>query len=507
MTPFALFLIGFLEIILFFVVRLMPVWPSRRHTCDAYYFLMTAEEFRKNRKIPIVLPPYYMADIEEQWYPPGFSIFLGLLPPALLTRYHWMINHVLDFLNMVLMDGWLWWMTGRVETVLIANAVYILTPALTLEYASLTSRSLGNLLFTLLMICLYPLAVGANSVFGGWLVSALLAAAIWFLILMTHKMTMQLGLFAAAVLAVAFRSWAPVAIAFGVVLLSILVTRGYYWKLLKAHWDIVSFWNKHQLRLTAHQVYDSEIYRDTAKGFLGRNGKFMQPLRFLLRVLGYNPFIYVAIVVLFTPVGSSGMPRYFGLWVGAVLAWAIATTLVPYLKALGEGYKYIKYSALPAAAFIGLTAGDWSDIRLSVLAVFMAIASAAVLVKVIVCRWRSYRNASLAGGNEESEIIRYVQENKHIDRIGCISNYISDALVYFARRHVLWGTHHYCFNSKVIDIHPVLSLPIEQISEKYDLKYWLINTAYVDPSVLGFSNKVLEKEAGIYRLYRVEEAV
>jgi hypothetical protein len=400
------------------------------------------------------------------------------------------------------MDIWIWWLTGRMEAVLIAMAIYIVTPALTLEYASLTSRSLGNLMFTLLMICLSPLVVSQGYDWSALLIVGSLVAAMWFLILMTHKLTMQLGIFVAGVMVYGYGSVIPLIILGAMVPLSIILTKGYYWKVLKGHWDIVTFWNRHLRELDGHQVYDSKLYYDGTKSMLEKNRIAVGMRGRIEKSLGYNPFIYVVGISLVIGAASSPEMRYLGLWVIAVLAWAMLTTFVPYLKAFGEGYKYMKYSAVPAAMLCGVVMSEVGSSSVYLVFGLAAIISALIIGRSVARRWGVARICARKGDGGREEIIQYIKENEHVDRIGCVSHYNNDAVVYHARRKVLWGTHHYCFNTMIRDFYPVFHMPIEDVSRKYGLGYWLVDASYVEPSTLGFDSTTIEHKCGLYELHR-----
>src|ERR1700746_3643930 len=82
----------------FFLLRFYPIWPIRFQGCDAYYILMCAESFRREWRLPIRLPPVYLLEKPEQWYPPGFLVLCALIPQRWLERHFWALNHVVDFL-------------------------------------------------------------------------------------------------------------------------------------------------------------------------------------------------------------------------------------------------------------------------------------------------------------------------------------------------------------------------------------------------------------------------
>ena len=80
----------------FLIARMYPIWPRRFQGCDAFNILMNARQLRKSRRLPIRMPPVFLLEEQDQWYPPGFLILCALLPEAWLEKRYWLINHVID---------------------------------------------------------------------------------------------------------------------------------------------------------------------------------------------------------------------------------------------------------------------------------------------------------------------------------------------------------------------------------------------------------------------------
>src|SRR4051794_3690656 len=129
----------------FLALRLWPIWPRRFQGCDAYYILLCAEAFRRRPRLPIRLPPVYLLEEEEQWYPPGFLLLCAAIPPRLLERHYWLVNHLVDLGSGSIVFA-LASLAGQPLLGAAAMVVYALSPGLVLEYASLTTRPLGQLL-------------------------------------------------------------------------------------------------------------------------------------------------------------------------------------------------------------------------------------------------------------------------------------------------------------------------------------------------------------------------
>ena len=79
-------------------LRVAMIWRGRNRGCDAYYFLFCACEFRKTKRLPIILPKVYVLEEREQWYPPGFSVLLSWIPQRVLDKYYWAVSPMIDSL-------------------------------------------------------------------------------------------------------------------------------------------------------------------------------------------------------------------------------------------------------------------------------------------------------------------------------------------------------------------------------------------------------------------------
>ena len=504
------------------LLRLAPIWRHRYRGVDAYYFLLTAEEFKKQKRIPIKLPPYYLLDIEEQWYPPGFSVFLGVLPKKFLYRFYWLISPMLDALNLTVLLAFTYLQTFSVECLFLVGIVYALTPILTSESTTLTSRPLGNLFLTGEILC-FAFYYQNNSI-----LFLILAVILGFAIFATHKVSMQFLCFFYVCLAVVLQSVTPLLILISIFLLSMIVLRGYFFKILKGYYDIIVFWHRNWNYLGAHQVYSSPIYgknerpnEDNAsplrKNRFGRALNYLTEIKssilrknkavyfFLIGLVGKssNPFIILLLLSgfrlfkTFTPIE---MVIFF--WAFFAFVWMILTIFLPYLRLFGEGFKYMRMTAFPASYIIFLSLISGNIPTFDLVLVFMVFLFS-------IGRWFStYRQLTTAErtgyllSEDLMEIFEYIKDHEEIDHIACFSANLADPLVYHCRRHVLWGTHHNSFNTKVVDFFPVLRKPLKWFKEKYGIKYVLVNTSYVKPQDLMLEEKLIAARSGKYALYK-----
>ncbi|MBT8446662.1 MAG: hypothetical protein KJO38_05920, partial [Gammaproteobacteria bacterium] len=185
----------------FLSVRLWPTWQQRHQGCDAWYFLLCGEIFRRERKVPVVIPGYYMLELDEQWYPPLFMVFCGVLPQRWLERGHWAVTHITD-------------------AVLVACAAFVMSPrygllsaaaltlaygpagAIVMEFRGLTSRALAVAELVAFMMLTYW------YVDTGSLLALAAASVAMVVVLYTHKLSTQLVWFLLPLLALSGQTWA-----------------------------------------------------------------------------------------------------------------------------------------------------------------------------------------------------------------------------------------------------------------------------------------------------------
>ncbi|MBA7489518.1 hypothetical protein ES702_00052 [subsurface metagenome] len=462
-------------------LRIYPLLRYRNRGCDSFYFLLTAEEFRKQKKIPIRLPPYYLLDIEEQWYPPGFTIFLSLFPKSFLGKYYWVISPLLDCVQLIVVYYFTFFLTGSWIASFLAGILYSLTPTLIEENSSLNSRALASLLLTAFMLSLFFLR--RSSI--GWIIVPLILGMS---ILLTHKLTIQAIFFVLFFLLIVDFNPYYLILLFGTPLFTLIMSKGFYWKVLKGHYDILKFWNRNWRNLGAHQIYDSPVYYDKQKKRIIKKKhwdtlrKISDNTRQIRHTLSSNPLICALFYLLIFHHNLLGQNFLFLTWWGiSIFILGVLTSTWSKFRFLGEGYKYIKYSVFPVSIVVGANILSLirSDISYLALLVFLLIVA---LGKIFLRDYPMISSARERIGVVDSNsrhIINFVKRND-LDRILCLPASLCDMLVYYCRVKVLWGTHHYNFNSAVQPFFPVLQKPIQHFVKKYDLKVVVTDDNYVD---------------------------
>lgn len=474
-------------LLLFFLFRIFPLWKNRNRGCDAFYFLLCAEVFHKERKVPITLPYLYLLEYTEQWYPPLFSVFTGLLPQEWLKRRFWLLNHLLDAVVLLLLFVLVYLVAGF-PCACVAALIYAINPSQTFEFSTMTSRSLAFLFFV------FFLFFGKLAVISSlWYI--LLAVFFIALLIYTHKLTMQLLWFLCVLLSLVEWNALWILLLAGGYVLAAAAYPTMFWKILVAHYDITSFWHRNWMYIGINQVDESPIYgkpKDAKNldGFF--KGNFIARWLFLGRkVFTSNPWILS--LAGFTALPRQGTLTYFlAFAILAIYIWAFLTLAVPQMRCLGEGTKYVKYAkpfSLLLTALLFKENPSYILVGIIVVCVLVEIA-----YYVAVCRFLSKSHADTLGDDMRS-IIEIVKADEKA-RTLCLPVHMSDMLAYYSRRPVLWGTHAYTFNDAE-PFFPRILEPLDFFIKKYDLTYVLLEKGYVLPEKLGLEKleKVFESES------------
>jgi len=490
---------GCILLLLFaFFIRVKPIWKNRYRGVDAYYYLLCVEEFKRNKKIPIVLPPYYLLDIQEQWYPPGFTIFLALFPQRFVEKYYWALSPATDCLILALLYILTYLVTGSIAAAILAGLLYALTPAVIVECSSLNSRPLGCLFLIATILSTFAFANYHSQYFLG------ICLFSGFCLLMTHKMSAQLLYFVLPLMSLVFWDATYVLVMLGIIATAFVLSKGFFIKVLRGQYDILSFWNRNWRNLGAHQMYSSPIYGDETGDDPGRvfqrgfKGLYRQ-----IRSLGLNIFVVLLVFPILHYNQLSLFDRQMLWWVVLTYVLAVLTLLIPRFRFYGEGLKYLRMVAFPIS-YLAITpfcyGWDISYYFYPVLAVAI-VGSIAVILRVYgsvaAAPWSEPRM-----GNDLAHVITFLKEDHEVAVILSLPQHYMDMIAYHCRKKVLWGTH--SDNFRVVEpFYPVYRQPLEFFVSTYNVSHIVVDTDYVPPELLQLSLNNRVFSAGHYEVYDV----
>ncbi len=482
-----------------YVLRVIPHWLARSGAGVDHWFWKTyIETYRRERRFPPHLPQYVLD--EAQWYPPVFPMLLARLPAVLFDRFSQQIATVIDLARMSLLLGLAYWQSdGTLTVIVVAGLLYAATPIQVSYNIQLNPRGLGAIMLDAMLVMLFWYMSGS----GGWPAWAI-AAVLGGLVSLTHKMTTQLMWFVIAGTAIIYQRWEIAAIAPASVAAAMALSRGFYWKVLLAHYDIVRFWARHWRWLGADPVRESPIYGE--EGYERGQKLHKSGVRgfawHCFMLFGFNPAAWISCLLLYERLFVESAlliyPTPLLVWLLLPCAFACLTTFVPALKCLGAGYLYLYNTSLLAPLILALTFQYTRAPELS-----KPLVAVALLLNVVglAMYYREFR------GNKrtrvDANLARMLEELRARPRglVMCLPTNWAEVVAYKTGHPVLWGAHGYGFR-RLEPIWPRLLLPIAEIVTRYDVRYLLTMDAMLTPQ---FERELPANEPlrhGEYRLYR-----
>lgn len=456
-------------LVLAYLVRAVPGWLSPRGLgTDHWYWKTYIDEYRRTKRFPPDLPQYVLED--AQWYPPLFPLVMARLPPAMFDRWSSQIAIYVDLLRMVLLLSIAFWQTGGDWTVvLVAGLVYATTPIQISYNVQLNPRGLAAIMLDIALIAILWVYEGGSSVL--WVVVVAMVG----LLPLTHKMTTQLFWFLVLGTAVIYRWWELLALIPVSMVAAMVISRGFYAKVLRHHWDIVTFWNRNWPWIGADPVRESPIYGD---GRYERANKLHKAgLRGVLWhgyiLFGFNPAAWVACLLVYERLFVQSplliYPTPILVWLLLMCAFACLTAFVPRLKCLGAGYLYVYNTAVPASLILALT---YQYTRAPVLsAAYVAVAVGLNVIGLVIYYRQSVTSKLARVDAGFDEILEHLGR-KPKGVVMCLPANWYEVVTYKTKQPVLWGAHGYGFR-RLEPTWPRLLLPIREILSRYHVRYLL----------------------------------
>ncbi|MFX0196177.1 MAG: hypothetical protein ACFFCW_08645 [Candidatus Hodarchaeota archaeon] len=443
---------------------------------DHWFWKAYIESYHKNHRFPPIMPQYLLD--EHQWYPPIFPLLLAHMPSKIFDKYSYFVAPSIDLLRLglVMVVAGTFSRNNVYWVVAVSGAIYALTPVLISYNIQLNPRGLGSLLLDGLIVLIVwgYFMDGPNWI---WIAVLLLAG----LVLLTHKMTAQLFWFLCIVSGLATMDWRFLALIPASILVALILSKGFYWKVLKAHWDIVTFWNRNWRWLQAHPIKESPIYGEPGyetptklhrKGWTGVK-------RHLTYLIAYNPWPWI--LFCYAGLNLIGGERnfltdYVWVWPWAVIIalFSLITVFVPSLKCLGSGYLYLYNLAFPVALIWGKI---MSHAGLKSETIFLA-AGFVLSIGAIIFFYKHIRTSSILRVDHDFERVLNFLKRAPRGPILCLPPQWYDLVAYKTDQPVLYGGHGYGFRT-LEPIFPRLLISLKEICSRYHARYLLTMDSYI----------------------------
>ena len=498
------FLIGVI-LILSFYLRIKPnLYHDKKIGIDIWYWLLYIKNLRGKKEFPVKLDNYLL-ETNEQVYPPLFPILISKLGEKRIGKYGYLIAPIIDCFQLVLLGLVVFLLTQNIVMTLVAGLLYAISPILITYNFQLNPRSLGSLFFSIVFLSVLLIELTNNYYF------LLSIIPFGILVLFTHKMTTQ-------IMVVFFLSYSIIALDLLFVavvplifLLAIFFSKGFYLKILRGHYDIVTFWKRNINYLRAHQIEDSHLYKKdkitASKVPISLSPKidriFTECPWFLkaVEIFARNPFILIIFPLIFKLSDLGLVEKYFVTLVLIIYGWIFVTTYITPFKCLGEGFLYTYPAAFPLSYLAGyLFVSFKPNISIPILVI-------AILVSLFVFHlsFKNIKNGKRMGliDNDLEEITKYLKELPK-NNVMCFPVTLAEFVTYITGKKVLWGAHSYGFK-ELESFFPILRERIEYFIHNYNINYVLVDNDYVKLEDFMENKKIISllRERGKYMLYKI----
>jgi hypothetical protein len=410
----------------------------------------------------------------------------------------------IDIVRMTLLVAATWLLSGSPAAALVAGVAYAITPLLITYNMQLNPRGMGALFLDAMWLVVAGIVL-ADATAPAWALALILAG----LVLVTHKMTMQVFWFTALIGSLLALDLRLALLVPGSVVAALLLSKGFYRLTMRAHWDTVSFWFRNWAGNGAHPVRESPIYGEP--GYESPGKFYRRGLRAWIRrlqfVVGFNPWMPAVLVIgLFAAVDGyafSSLETWGFVWLALTFLFALLTTIVPPLRCLGQGYLYGYNGSFPAALVLGLT---WPGLGGTWYWQIAALVTIAACVAALVTFFRALRSSRTMkiDANLDAAIERLATLPR--GTVMCLPQHWHDAVAYRAGQPVLFGGHGYGYHL-LEPVFPVLRLPLREIVARHDVRYLLTYDGYLPANFLSDVPPAEVESFGDYRLYRFASAV
>lgn len=459
----------FIFIVLFIYIRFDSIKENSHFGSDIYYFLLSAEYFKKDKSLPIKLPSYYTMEYRNQYYPPLFSVFLSFFSKSFLEKNHRYFNQIIDLINILIVFVFIKYLTNfNLFQLSLILFLYSFQGSLINAFYSLTSRSLGLLIYNLIIFSIFIFIKEELIIF--YILSIFLISVL----ILTHKLSIQLLIFQIITFFLLSQSFEILILIPLSYLTCFLINSRLTYGIIRHHIEIVLFWNKNHSNLGGHPL--ENLYSKEKKDNYYKNYNLRNLLSVFNSFIRHNPLV-INIFFYFKNSDAFGLFEQFLLFlVFSATIFAVSTYIFKPLKCLGEGHKYMKFALLPSIILTVFQLINFENIDF----LQQSICMFSLLLLTFYFFIERTNRPKQYTSNKFFEFILELKKNKKIDptkKVLCFPYSLVDQFVFYTRMKVLWGSHGLGF--KLIEnILPILRHPLEEITKRYDVSYLVIKDNY-----------------------------
>lgn len=493
----------------------LQVWPRLRNRyfgVDTWRHLLMADYIRTRKELPKSSEKYIFSEPSD--YPPLLRIVISFLSKEIADRYQWIISPTFDMLHSLTLffSGWL--LTTSVYGGLIAQTTYILSPLVVIENSNLTTRSFASFLSSLTFF-LFVLFLAHGSY---WALSLGLLFGI--LLITAHRFSLQAFIFYTIGLIIYEKSAYPLFFLLACLGGAILLTRGYSWRVLTGHIQMLKYWRRNIHNRYAHQVRGlpkkstEDGKKDTSGDIVFKLYSYIQKLP-LIAILASNPSSIIPLLVTVlalsgvVPLRDAGLETPIWplliLWSACLTVVGIIIRQIRFFEFIGEGERYQDsgiFSSTLVTAQLSLhliDRGYTTEVLTGLISLWVI-----GLGMSLYLQWEVvYKDNDRSIRDELWEVFRLINEQSGEVRLMSVPLLLADSAMYFSKAKVLSTDSSVAHLKYYDDFFPVLKKPLNQILEQYSITHLLVNSGYVELEELNLNQEYQILHSGKFYLLQI----
>lgn len=438
-------------------------------------------------------------------YPPFFPWLLSFMSKETLLKSQGFIAPIFDSLQNIVVFFITFQITGRIDISLLSQLIYTFTPLTALENSYLTPRSLGYLNFTLAFFPLLLYSITPNPYY-------LLAAFIFItLLFFTHRFALQSLFFVIIFFSVIDKTYSYLLVFIASFLGAVIISNGYYLRILSGHILLIYFWIKNYKYRFAHQIrgfnekkmkmdFVSIVYlilsKFTPVSLIGTNLWLLAPF---IMLFGY--FTSLSSLFIYEPI----LLYKLGLW--AVFCYILSTVVlsIKFLVPIGEGQRYLEMALVPTSilaaiifvALLGTSFKTWVIIIYSLIFI-------SNIILIMYSQWKAVitdKTRSLT--KDLPAVFSYLNNLKYQPRIICIPHAMNLLFLYNTKSKALVDIDGRGL-MRLQEVFPILKNSIKNLAKKYSLNLLVLKKSYATADELKIPKKYLLIDSPNIQIYNIE---
>ena len=486
--PFIISLTGY-------IIQIFPRLFNRKFGVDVWTRLLEINLVRQNNhRIPKKIDKRFIISGNFD-YPPVFPFLLSFIPKNRLEKIQGFVAPIFDCLLGIVVYIFVFSLTGNIMASLLSQIAYILTPVTALENSYLTPRSLGYFLMSVTLLLLLIFHTNYNYIY---ILFSIILTTILFL---SHRFAMQSLIFGCLFFTILDQSIWYLMVLFSGFFGAVLLTKGYYIRVLEGHLANIRFWIVNGKYRFAHQIrglveakkhtdFIGIIYlvlqKATPVALFGLNLWMIFPLGLLTFNLFNNSLTI------------NPMMLKMSYWVLFYYLFSILVMSSKKLLPIGEGQRYLEMAAAPAAVTSGIITYQFSA-QFPFLYVLFITVSAVNLFLIALAQWKAViKDVNRSVTPALDATFKFINSLPGIPRIICIPHQITTMTLYHTKADILVNADNIGL-MRLTNLYPILTKPIKDIAKQYNCNYLLLRTSFASIKELKLINpKIIFQKEDIF---------